>query len=35
MEATIPLAGGSVMRAVALALIEPQIPRNIAIGRTA
>ena len=29
-EATIPLARGSVMRAVALTLIEQEIPRNIA-----
>ena len=34
-KATIPLARGSVMRAVALALIEHEIPRTIAVWRTA
>jgi len=34
-EATIPLARGSVMRAVALALTEQEIPMNIAVWSTA
>jgi hypothetical protein len=33
--ATIPLARGSVMRAVALALIEQEIPTNVAVWSTA